>query len=469
MRRLLAAGLALALAGCAVGPDHKTPATPASAAGGFASAAPAIAAPAAPPGDWWRLYSDPTLDALVRDALANNTDLRVALANLAEARATLGEARAGRFPTTTARASAVYARNRAFNPNLDANRALQGGIDAAYEVDLFGRVSRAIEAAGANAEALAAAADLVRVSVAAETARAYAEACATGRSAAVARRSVELVAETYDITVRRRDAGGLSDFDVARARALVDQARAAVPSLEGRRRAALYQLAVLTGRPPAEIPAAAEACAAPPTAGTVLPVGDGAALLARRPDVREAERRLAAATAGVGVATASLYPTVSLGGSLTGNNAQPIGGGGPVTTLSYSVGPLITWSFPNVLAARARIKAAEARSAAALARFDGVVLEALRETEASLTAYGAELDRRAALAAARDQAAEAARLARVRYEGGASSFLDLLDAERNLVAAEAQLAASDETLVANQIAVFKALGGGWQAPPTASS
>jgi outer membrane protein TolC len=171
----------------------------------------------------------------------------------------------------------------------------------------------------------------------------------------------------------------------------------------------------------------------------------------------------------VGVATAALYPIISLGGSLTGNNALPIGGGGPVTTLSYSVGPLITWSFPNVLTARARIAAAKARSSAALARFDGVVLEALRETEASLTAYGAELDRRAALAAARDQAAEAARLARVRYEGGASSFLDLLDAERSMVAAEAQLAASDETLVANQIAVFKALGGGWQVQPTSSS
>lgn len=462
MRRLLASVIALGLAGCTVGPDHEAPATPVGAAKPFASATPAVAASAEPPGDWWRLYSDTTLDALVRDALASNTDLRVALANLAEARATLSEARAGRFPTTNIRGSAVYARNRAFNPNLDANRALQGGIEAAYEVDLFGRVSRAIEAARANAQALAAAADLVRVAVAADTTRAYADACATGRSLAVARQSVDLVSETYDITVRRRDAGGLSDFDVARARALVDQARAAVPTLEGRRRAALYQLAVLTGRPPAEIPAAAEACAAPPTAGAVIPVGDGAALLARRPDVREAERRLAAATAGVGVATAALYPTISLGGSLTGNNALPIGGGGPVTTLSYSVGPLITWSFPNVLTARARIAAAKARSSAALARFDGVVLEALRETEASLTAYGAELDRRAALAAARDQAAEAARLARVRYEGGASSFLDLLDAERSMVAAEAQLAASDEILVANQIAVFRALGGGWQ-------
>jgi len=457
----LAAGLALA--GCAVGPNHAPPATPPSAAGPFASASAAIAAVAPPPGDWWRLYSDPTLDALVRGALANNTDLRVALANLAEARAVLSESRAGRYPSTTISGNAVYARNRAFNPNLDANRALQGGVAASYEVDLFGRVSRAIEAARANAEATAAAADLVRVAVAADTARAYAEACATGRSLAVARRSVGLVSDTYDITVRRRDAGGLSDFDVARARALLDQTRAAVPTLEGRRRSALYQLSVLTGRPPAEIPAGAEACVAPPRTEAALPVGDGASLLARRPDVREAERRLAAATAGIGVATASLYPTITLGGSLTGNNAQPIGGGGPVTTLSYSVGPLITWNFPNIAVARARIAQAKARSAGALARFDGVVLTALRETEQSLAAYGAELDRRAALASARDQSAEAARIARVRYEAGAASFLDLLDADRNLVADEAALAASDEALVANQIAVFKALGGGWQA------
>jgi outer membrane protein TolC len=219
---------------------------------------------------------------------------------------------------------------------------------------------------------------------------------------------------------------------------------------------------VLTGRPPAEIPVGVDGCARPPTIAGPLPVGDGTQLLARRPDVREAERRLASATADIGVATAAIYPTVTLGGSVTANAGRLGLGNTTGSTLSYGIGPLISWTFPNIAATRARIAGAEARSQAALARFDQAVLAALQETEVSLTAYGAELDRHAALAAARDQSAEAARLARVRYESGASSFLDLLDAERSLVDAEAQLSASDETLVANQIAVFKALGGGWQ-------
>ena len=462
MRRLAFAFSALALAGCTVGPQYAAPKTPPSAGAAFASATPAIAAPAPPPGDWWRLYSDPVLDGLIQSSLANNKDLQVALANLAEARGLLREARAGRFPSTTTSAGATRGRNRVFNPTVPSSWAYDAGLDVSYEVDLFGRVSRTIEAARADAEAVAAAADAVRVAVAAETARAYAEACSAGQSLAVARHSLQLVGDTFDITSRRRDAGAASDFDVARASALVEQTRAAIPTLEGRRRSSLYQLAVLTGRPPAEIPAGAEACAMPPRTTAPIPVGDGAALLARRPDVREAERRLASATAGVGVATASLYPSVTLGGSISGNRGGLNQTGN--TTLSYSIGPLISWNFPNVMVARARIAQAEARSAGALARFDAAVLAALQETEQSLAAYGAELDRRSALAAARDQNAEAARIARVRYDAGASSFLELLDAERSLVDSDAALAASDEALVANQIAVFKALGGGWQPP-----
>ncbi|MBU2396924.1 MAG: TolC family protein, partial [Alphaproteobacteria bacterium] len=193
-----------------------------------------------------------------------------------------------------------------------------------------------------------------------------------------------------------------------------------------------------------------------------IPVGDGARLLARRPDVRQAERQLAGAAARVNVATADLYPRITLGGSL-GATALDAGGLGDSENFRFSVGPLINWSFPNVFAARARIEQASAASDAALATFDQTVLVALQETETALTNYANELDRRTALQAARDQAATAARLSRLRFDAGADSFLTVLDAERTLAGADAQLAASDALVTTWQIALFKALAGGWSA------
>ena len=194
-----------------------------------------------------------------------------------------------------------------------------------------------------------------------------------------------------------------------------------------------------------------------------IPVGDGAALLARRPDVRQAERQLAAAAARVNVATASLYPTISLGGSI-GSTALDAGDLGEDQNFRFGFGPLISWSFPNIVAARARIEAADARTQAALADFDQTVLEALQETETALSNYANELDRRTALTEARDQANRALELSRLRFTAGAESFLTVLDAQRTLVQSEAQLAQSDALVTTYQVALFKALAGGWTAP-----
>ena len=240
----------------------------------------------------------------------------------------------------------------------------------------------------------------------------------------------------------------------------VESSRASLPPLRAERDGALFRLATLTGRTPAEASQAARACARPPQLSRPIPVGDGATLLARRPDVRRAERNLAAAAARVNVATADLYPRISLGGSL-GSTALDAGDLGDDASFRFSVGPLISWSFPNVFAARARIEQASAGSDAALATFDQTVLTALQETETALANYANELDRRSALQAARDQAANAARLSRLRFDAGADSFLTVLDAERTLAAADAQLAASDALVTTYQIALFKALAGGW--------
>ncbi|RZJ01637.1 MAG: TolC family protein [Brevundimonas sp.] len=463
------AGAALLLASCAVGPKAPDATLPPSASGAFIGSQSAAVSPDVARDDWWRLYSDPVLDGLVQQALTNNNELEAAAANLRRVRAALGEARVGRFPSTTT--SAAYQRSRPSAATLPPGTLPPGteapetdtydaGLDVAYEIDLFGRVESTVRAARADADAAAAALDIVRVAVAAETARAYADACSGNAQIAVAERTIELQSNTVDLTQRLLDGGAGNGLDTSRARAALETTRASLPPLLAQRDGALFRLATLTGVTPAEASQAARVCARPPQLTQPIPVGDGAALLARRPDVRQAERNLAAAAARVNVATADLYPRISLGGSL-GATALDGGGLGDSENFRFSFGPLISWSFPNVFAARARIEQAGAGSDAALATFDQTVLVALQETETALANYANELDRRSALQAARDQAANAARLSRLRFDAGADSFLTVLDAERTLASADAQLASSDALVTTYQIALFKALAGGW--------
>ncbi|MBS0412081.1 MAG: efflux transporter outer membrane subunit [Proteobacteria bacterium] len=461
---------ALALAACAVGPEYHAPPTPTGATAPLVSFDPARESPGAPPDDWWRLYSDPRLDAYVREAFAANADLAAAEANLSAARAILEASRAGQYPNTTAVAGAVYGRDAATDEILEIGGhppqtiwKLDTLLDVSYEVDLFGRVRRSIEAAHADAEAVAAARDGLKVTVAAETARAYAQVCTLGEQIAVARHAQQVVSREADISHNRRLAGAGSEFEEIRAQGLVAQVRAAIPPLEGQRRAALFQLAALLGRTPANAPTEALACETPPRLIALIPVGDGAALLRRRPDVRQADRRVAAATARIGVATADLYPRVSLTG-LAGGVGSHLSDLTAEKGLTWGVGPTVAWTFPNQTLPRARIRSAKAGEKAALAGFDATVLQALKETETALSAYGAELDRREALAEAQDKARRGYELAHGQVLAGAASQLDLLTAEQSLVSAEAAVAASDAAVTQDQIAVFKALGGGWGAP-----
>lgn len=456
----------LALASCAVGPKAPDATLPPSASGAFISATPAVTAEAARD-DWWRLYDDPTLDALIGQALTGNNELEAAEANLRRVRAALGEARVGRLPSTAVSAAGQYGRASAATvpggnggQPLDEGESYDVGLDVAYEIDLFGRVGSTVNAARADADSAAAALDVVRVSVAAETARAYADACSANAQIAVAERTIELQSSSVDLTQRLLDAGSGNGLDTARARSALETSRAGLPPLRAQRDGALFRLATLTGRTPAEASDAARACQRPPQLTRPIPIGDGVQLLARRPDLRRAERNLAAAAARVNVATADLFPRVTLGGSM-GSTALDAGGLSSDSGFRFSVGPLISWSFPNVFAARARIEQASAGSDAALATFDQTVLVALQETETALANYANELDRRTALQAARDQAASAARLSRLRFDAGADSFLTVLDAERTLAGADARLAASDALVTTYQIALFKALAGGW--------
>lgn len=455
--------LSLFLAACAVGPNYQRPAPlPPEQVRLNEALDNGAVTPSPLPDQWWHLFKDAELDRLVTQALAKNTDLRAAAANLQRARALLSEAGAARLPTseTTAQYSRSRSRIQSTGQSFTTDYFTLG-FDASYEVDLFGGIGRSIEAARADAGAAQAAVDSARVSVAAETARAYAQACGFGEQADVARETEALQARTLDLTQRRLGAGRGTRSEVDQATVLVEQARAQIPGFEAERRAALYALAVLTGDPPSAIlDTAAAKCRTVPIADEPLPVGDGQALLARRPDVRQAERVLAGDTARIGVATAALYPSITLLGGVTLGAAKP-GNIGNAGSFGYSLGPLISWNIPFNGAARARVRENEAIANGSLARFDGAVLAALKEAEQALARTGGATLREAALRRAMIASSDAARLSRVRFDYGADSFLQLLDAERQRAAARAALASAEADRANAQISVFKALGGGW--------
>jgi NodT family efflux transporter outer membrane factor (OMF) lipoprotein len=416
------------------------------------------------PADWWHLYQDPLLDKLIAKAFANNADLRVAEANLERAHGVLEEVEEKKHPEIEMSAAPQYGRIAGSSIGIPEQIPAGGLYDAdiriGYTLDMFGRIKRAIEASEADVEATQAAADLTHVMVAADTTRAYAEACSAGYQLKVAQQSVDLQQQFAKLTAERVQRGRGIAIDNSRAQAQVEQLRANLPPLAARQRTALYRLAVLTGEVPSKFPAEVAQCSVPPRVAAAIPVGDGKALLRRRPDVRQAERQLAGATARIGVATGELYPNISLGGSfgMVGMANQ----WGDANTFKFNLGPLITWSLPSLSSARSHIAQAKAGTKGSLAHFDGVVLNALRETESALTIYARELDRNAALRAARDQSALAVRQTDKLYRFGRTDFLSQLDAERTLASAESTLASSDAQLAADQVQLFLALGGGWE-------
>lgn len=467
---LLALGAWLAGAvGCrAVGPDYHGPPQNAvinapTAQQSFVSASdPAFSGEPAP-GAWWRLYDSPHLDELVGAALAANTDLRQAQANLERSQALLREAKVARQPMAGVNFDPSVQRlssEEYLHPGpLPTSGIYDTGVSVSYDVDLFGRLRRGVEAAAAEDEAVRAAYDLVKVNVAAETARAYADACNAGEELEVARHSLQLQVRSTKTTKDLFEAGRASSLDYTRSSAQVAQIEAEIPALEAQRTNVLFRLAALIGKPPAEYPRVIESCAQAPRLHQAIPVGDGAELLRRRPDVREAERALAAATARIGVATADLYPDITLGvgAGSTGLMSDFL----TAPTNRFGVGLTIHWQANRNLA-RARIAGASATAKGILAKFDGVVLTALRDTESALTTYSHDRRRDDDLTIAQARAKEAEEQARLLYIGGKIDFLPFLDAQRTLDTADEALAESHARLATDQVSIFLALGGGWE-------
>jgi NodT family efflux transporter outer membrane factor (OMF) lipoprotein len=452
MIRLFAPIAGLAVAGCMTAPAPPPTIAPTTVSGAFANLPTAAIAPV--PDDWWRLYDDPALDRLVQASLAANADLRVAYANLDGARAALRQARAARLPQTTIE-SAGTIDNSASQPSASSNVPTTDydlALTASWEIDLFGRLRSGALAAEADADAQAAALDSLRVAVVADTVLAYVDLCGATRAANVSREVIAVQERSVRLVRDQLAAGEVSPLEVSQAASLLESTRATLAPFEAARANALYRIGTLQGRPPAAARRFSIVCNTAPKLRVAVPVGDGQALLLRRPDIREAERRLAAAAARIGVARADFYPRVNLGG------AVGLLTGGFVATAS----PLISWVFPNQAPARARLAQARATERAALAGWDVAVLRALREVETAVVAYDAEVRRNRALDAARVQSALYARRAAARVRLGDAAFVIQFDAERARAQAALAQAQSDLTVAQYQVALFRALGGGWQ-------
>lgn len=461
----------LAAGGCsqALGPDYYLPEKAAFNRSEFshplreADAQTYISAPL--PAHWWRLYDDARLDRLIARALQGNASLREAMANLERVQAVRDEVAGASRPSISVSGGPGFGHASGLSheqAGVEPANAWQfnASTTVSYQLDLFGQLKRAQEAAAANSEAAKAAMERVKITVVAATVGAYSSYCSGGLQLRSAQRSLDLQRQASAVTLKLQQAGHTDEVDALRASAQERQLSAAIPPLQARRSAALYRLAAITGQPMASLAQDLADCDSPPQLSQLIPVGDGAALLRRRPDIREAERNLAAATARIGVAVADLYPKVSLG--LSAGSAGPMPHLGRNDAYGWSVGPLISWSVPNNGVARARISQAQANAKAFYARFDSVVLNALEETETALNSYARELDHHHALEAARQENEAVAHHLRLLYRNGKVSYLEALDAERTLAGSESSLAASTAKLSSDQVNLFLALGGGWR-------
>lgn len=462
-RRLAAAMPLLALAACTVGPDHRPPALSAVTAPWVT---PADAAPVDP--GWWRALDDPLLTRLVESAVARNLDLREAEATLRAARADRDAAAGGRLPAVNAAGSATTNRLSENGqipigaiPGFDRNLNLfDAGFDASWEIDLWGRNARTIEAANARADAADAARAAMTTQVIAEAVRAYADLRTAQARAASAGADADAQAGIARLTEQRYRAGEASRFDFVRADAQARATAAAIAGLNADATAAAYRLALLTGQPPEALISELRAPGPIPQPRAIA-AGLRADLLRRRPDIRQAERTLAAATADIGVATANLFPRFSLLGSI-GQQAQHGGDLASAASTRFSVGPSFSWPIFAGGTIRAQIRAADARADAAAARYEKAVLAALGDSETALNRYAAAQSMRKDRDAARDRTAEALDLARQRYRAGEDDLIVLLDAQSAFSAADAQAIDAHAAELQAAIALYKALGGGWE-------
>lgn len=417
-----------------------------------------------PVADWWEQINDAALNQLVSNALAHNHDIRIAQASLEESRALLRNSRYGRFPTVEAEVKGT--RQKLSDEFIPAgsdriNESYQAGFDASWELDLFGRVNNQVKLNRAQMRARQADLRAAHVSVAAEVANAYITLRGNQHLLAVAENNARNQDETFQLTQGFAEVGRADQLDIARAKAQLELTRSRIPGLQAEINIALNRLGVLTNQATAELKEQLAQPQSLPSLPVALGVGNPVNLLKRRPDIQRAEQALSGAVAEYNVRVADLYPRITLNGGI-GYLSSDWSRLGEAPTETFSFAPSIRWAAFNLGRVQAQIDAADARTQARLAEFEQSVLRALADIDNALQNFNREEERRLRLQEAALASARAAQFARQRFEIGSSDFLSVLDAERSQLDITAQLAQSETQLLLNLIAVYKALGGGWQ-------
>jgi multidrug efflux system outer membrane protein len=449
--------------GCAtVGPDYVPPDTPVSATwhtelkGGLSGGEMDPQTLAA----WWKILNDPELSSLIDRAVLGNLDLKKALARVREARARRGIAKADLFPTLDATGSATWSRTSKDTGSGKTSDFYAAGFDAGWELDIFGGVRRSVEAAESDLQATQEDLRSVLLSLLAEVALNYIDVRTSQVQIAVAEANLEAQSETYQLTQWRYEAGLSDELAVQQARYSLENTRSLIPALRTGLEEAMNRIAVLLGEQPGKVHPELEKREPIPVTPLNVAVGVPADLLRRRPDVRQAERQLAAQTARIGVATADLYPKFTLSGSI-GLEALSLSNLPSSGTWSLSGGPRITWAIFKGGAIRQNIEVQSALQEQALIQYEATILGALEEVENALVAYAEVQQRRQSLSEATQAAQKAVDLAQHKYQAGLTDFNNVLDAQRSLLSFQEQLAQSEGTVTSNLVRLYKALGGGW--------
>jgi len=472
-RCIVPGGLCIALASCAVTPDYHPPTPDVPARWSEAPESSASATSADSP--WWMTFDDPELDSLIERALLANLDLGLAEARVREARARRGATAASQWPSVDARASVAREREskNAPNPVLvrpdgqvespgQSENLFQAGFDAAWELDLFGGTRRSIEAAQADVESAVYDRDAALLTLVAEVSRNYIELRGVQEQIRIARESLAAQQDMLTLVRARYVAGMATDLDVARAEAQVQQTAALLPSLDTAYRKAVHRLGVLLGQPPGAFADELQSVRPIPVPSVQPPLGLPSDLLRQRPDIRSAERRLAAASARRGAATADLYPKFSLLGTV-GLASVAAGDFFNGASTLWSVGPSMTWPIFQGGRIVATIKVRDSQQQQALIGYRQAILNGIEDVENAIAGYRREQVRRVALVKAVDSEQRAVDFARERYVGGLTDFRDVLDAQRSLFQAQSELAQRNGAVSLDLIALYKALGGGWSA------
>lgn len=457
--------LSLGVASCTVGPDYQ-PHNGEYSQNWFASSSQAVSQDEIQL-EWWSVFNDPLLNNYIERAALNNKDVQIALANVQRARALRGEENAAFRPQISSAAEASRSKSSdavsSFNSG-EIRDLYDAGFDASWEIDIFGGNRRALEAADARLGGASADYNAVILSTLAEVARNYYEARGLQKRIAITQKNTTLLKKTFDVLDSRFEAGEASNFDVSRARGEYQLTRARLPNLEAELQASIFTLSVLLGEPPESLLEEMQNVKPLPAPPDIVPVGLRSDLLRRRPDIKSAERELAASVADIGVETAELFPKFFLTGT-AGSQARLFGDVFSAAGGVWSLSSLVQWSLFEGGAIRARINAQEAESRSALANYEKTILEALADAETALTRYGRELETRKLLSEGVQSRRQSVDLARELFDVGEQDYLAVLDVERELIASEDDLVVSETNSITKLIALYAALGGGWEAFP----